>query len=115
MAEFERTTDGRPVEVKRQSATGWIVAILIIAALVVAAFAFGLIDIDQTKETKLPDVSISTTDGQAPAFDVDTAKVDVGTKEQSIDVPTVKVDTKKTDITLPTIDVDRADNPNKND
>jgi len=46
--------------------------------------------------------------GQAPAFDVDTAKVDVGTKETSVDVPKVEVGTTKTDVELPTVDVEKA-------
>ena len=76
----------------RSSNTGWLVALLVIVALVVAAFALGFIDIDQTKTTKLPDVKVETSGGQAPAFDVDTADVDVGTKTETIEVPTVTMD-----------------------
>lgn len=78
---------------------GWLIALLVVVALVVAAFAFGLIDIDQTKSLKAPEVSV--TGGQAPAFDVDTATVDVGTKKEIIEVPT--------------IDVNPAGNADKND
>lgn len=100
MADYRTTSDGRTVETRRSGA-GWLIALLVIAALVVAAFAFGLIDIDQTKQAKLPDVEVNTEGGQAPSFDVDTADVDVGTKKETIEVPTV--------------DVDRADNPNAKD
>jgi len=86
--------------------TGIIVGVILIVA-VVAAFAFGLIDIDQTKETKLPEVSVQG--GQAPAFDVNTAKVDVGTKRESIDVPKVQVTTEKADVKVPTVDVKKAE------
>lgn len=82
------TRDGRIVETRRSS-SGWLVALLVIVLLVVAAFAFGLIDIGQTKEAVAPTVSVEG--GQAPAFDVDTAKVDVGTKTETIEVPTVDV------------------------
>ena len=84
---------------------GIIIAIVAVLA-VIAAFAFGLIDIDQTKQTKLPEVSVQG--GQAPAFDVDTAKVDVGTKTEDITVPKVDVGTTKTDIKVPTVDVEKA-------
>jgi hypothetical protein len=86
---------------------GIIIAIVAVLAII-AAFAFGLIDIDQTKETKVPEVSVQG--GQAPAFDVDTAKVDVGTKNADIKVPTVDVDVGSTnaDIKVPTVDVDKA-------
>ena len=86
--------------------TGLIIAIIAILAII-AAFAFGLIDINQTKETKLPEVSVQG--GQTPAFDVDTAKVDVGTKDTDITVPKVEVGTTKTEVKVPTIDVQKAE------
>lgn len=112
MADPEVTRDGRIVETRKSSSMGWLIAIIVIVALVVAAFAFGLIDIDQTKETKLPDVNVETSGGQAPAFDVDTADVSVGSEKTTVDVPTVDVGTTKEDITLPTINVDKAGDPN---
>lgn len=83
-----------------------IIVAAILVVLVIAAFAFGLIDVSQTKETKLPEVAVKG--GQAPAFDVDTAKVNVGTKEESVDVPKVDVGTTKADVELPTVDVQKA-------
>src|SRR5437870_1436922 len=82
--------------------SGLIIAVVAIVAII-AAFAFGLIDINQTKETKLPEVSVQG--GQAPAFDVDTAKVDVGTTDKTIDLPKVDVGTTKEKVPLPTVDV----------
>ena len=82
------------------------IAILAILALI-AAFAFGLIDIDQKKETKLPTVEVDAKGGQLPTFDVDTADVDVGTKNTTIEVPEVKVETEKTKIEVPTVTVDK--------
>lgn len=87
MADYE-TRDGRVVHT-RSSTPGWLIALLVVVALVVAAFAFGLVDIDQTRSAKAPDIKVSG--GQAPAFDVDTAKVDVGSKKETIEVPTVNV------------------------
>ncbi len=116
MAEYETGPDGRTVEVRRSSNTGgWLIALLIVVGLVVAAFAFGFINIDQTRSAKLPDVSINTSGGQTPKFDVNTAKVDVGTKDESIKVPTVEVGTKDTSIKVPTVSVERADDPNRKD
>lgn len=94
MAEYENR-DGRVVE-KKSSTPVWLFVILIIVALVIAAFAFGFINIDQTKTAKLPDVKVETSGGQAPAFDVDTAKIDVGTEKKTIEVPTVSME-KATD------------------
>lgn len=95
------------VEERRGSGmtVGIVVAIVAVLAIV-AAFAFGLIDIDQTKETKLPEVAVKG--GQAPAFDVDTAKVDVGTKSTNVTVPKVEVGTTKTDVEVPTVSVEKA-------
>lgn len=84
---------------------GIIVAIIAVLA-VIAAFAFGLVDVSQTKETKLPEIAVQG--GQAPAFDVETAKVDVGTKTEQITVPKVEVGTTKEGIKVPTVDVQKA-------
>lgn len=114
MAEYEpRTTaDGRPIVVERterRSGLGWLVALLIVVALVVAAFAFKLINIDQTASGSLPTVKVDTAGGSLPKFDVDTAKVDVGTKTTDVTTPTVDVGTKKTEVEVPTLSVEKAD------
>jgi hypothetical protein len=84
---------------------GIIVAVVAVLA-VIAAFAFGLIDINQTKKASLPEVSVSG--GSAPAFDVDTAKVAVGTKNTEVTVPKVEVGTTKETVKVPTVDVQKA-------
>ena len=86
------TTTTQPA---RSSTPMWLIAILVIVAIVVAAFAFGFINIDQTQSAKLPDVKVETSGGQAPAFDVDTAKIDVGTEKKTIEVPTVSMEKAK--------------------
>ena len=82
---------------------GLVVALIVLAA-VAAAFAFGFINIDQTRDAKLPKVAVEG--GQAPKFDVDTAKVNVGTRTTEIDVPVVG--TKKEEVEVPTMDVQKA-------
>jgi len=99
------TTNDYPARNNSGARAGIIIAIIAVLAII-AAFAFGLIDIDQTKETKVPEVSVQG--GQAPAFDVDTAKVDVGTKSEDITVPKVEVGTTKEEIKVPTVSVDKA-------
>lgn len=78
--------------------------ILVIVLGVIAAMAFGLIDISQTRDAKLPEVKAEG--GQLPGFDVNTADVDVGTRNATIEVP--KVETEKKTIELPTVDVKKA-------
>ncbi len=92
MADNEPIHETRVVETRSSSFPGWLGAIIVVIALVVGAFAFGLIDIDQTAETKLPDVKVETSGGQAPTFDVNTADVTVGTEEKTIELPTVDID-----------------------
>lgn len=66
-------------------------AILGVAALVVAALmAFNFISIDQTRTAALPQVKLEG--GQAPKFDVDVGKVDVGTVNRTVEVPAIKVE-----------------------
>jgi hypothetical protein len=86
--------------------SGLVIAVVAVLAII-AAFAFGLIDIDQTKETKLPEVAVEG--GQAPAFDVKTADVDVGTTSTSVEVPKVEVGTTEEKVELPTLDVKKAE------
>ena len=63
----------------------------IIATTFVLASALGLAacDVDQTQEGEMPDVSVEG--GQMPEYDVETADVDVGTKETTVEVPDVNV------------------------
>ena len=71
--------------------------ILIIAALLlVAAIATGFLNINQIRGAKAPEVTatskgVTTSGGQAPAFDVETGSVKVGTKETTVKVPTIEV------------------------
>lgn len=83
--------------------TGLIIAVIAIL-VVIGAFAFGLVDISQTRETKLPEVKAEG--GQLPAFDVNTADVKVGTTNTTVDLP--KVETTKEKVELPTVDVKKA-------
>lgn len=130
MAEFEtrrvddRTTvvsnDGRPVMtdgnttihdtpvVKRTNNMGWLLALVIVVAAVVAAFAFKLINIDQISSGSLP--KVETVGGSLPKFQVDTAKVVTGTKDETVRVPTVQTENKT--IELPTLHVEKADAAN---
>lgn len=93
MAEYDTTRDanGRPVVVEKKSSMGWLVALLVVVALVVAAFAFGLIDLD-ADAGKIPDVNVTTSGGEAPSVDASVADVNVGSKEETITVPTIDVD-----------------------
>ena len=68
-------------------------------------------DLDQTKKTKLPDVDVDvdTDAGQLPAFDVDWADVNVGTKTKMVKVPKVVVVMEEVEVEVPYVDVDMPD------
>ncbi|WP_379922864.1 hypothetical protein [Erythrobacter sp. R86502] len=63
----------------------------IIATTFTAALALGLAacDVDQTQEGDMPEVQVEG--GALPEFDVETADVDVGTKETTVEVPDVNI------------------------
>ncbi len=86
---------------------GWLLVLVLIVALVVAAFAFKLVNIDQLTSGSAPKVAVEG--GSLPTFKVDTATVDVGTKKAEITTPTVSVGTKTTGIDVPTVSVEKAD------
>jgi uncharacterized membrane protein (Fun14 family) len=86
-----------------------VLIILAIAALVlVVLLATGIIDINQTREAKLPDVNVSAEGGQTPAFDVNAKEVVVGTTPTNVTVPTVE--TKQTTIDVPVVGVKDGNN-----
>ena len=65
-----------------------ILVLLGIAALVLlAALSLGLVRFDQTQVAELPRLE----GGQAPKFDVDTAKIKVGTEQKTVEVPDISV------------------------
>ena len=74
-----------------------VIFILILVILViVAGVSTGFLNISQIRSAKAPEVTatksgIAARGGQAPAFDVETGSVKVGTKETSVKVPTLEV------------------------
>lgn len=54
-----------------------------------SAIALGGCQVDKTQEGELPEVSAEG--GQLPAYDVETADVDVTTREETVTVPDVDV------------------------
>ena len=59
------------------------------AVLLMATLSLVACDVEQTEEGSLPDVDVEG--GNMPEYDVDTADVDVGTKEKTVTVPDVDV------------------------
>jgi hypothetical protein len=67
-----------------------IVVLLIIVVLVgIAAIWTGFINVSQTREGSLPKIAV--VGGQAPAFNVQTANVSVGTEQHVVETPTINV------------------------
>ena len=70
-----------------------ILLFLILAVVVlIVLVATGLIDINQTRPARAPDIDatsegINATGGQTPAFDVETGSVTVGTRPANVQVP----------------------------
>lgn len=90
--------------------------LLLIVAVVglIAAIQLGLIDIRQTREAAPPSVTadngvIRAEAGQAPAFDVETGTVGVGTREANIAVPQVEVTRSQATVEVPTVEVKKAE------
>jgi hypothetical protein len=75
-----------------------IAAILIIAILVfLAGLATGFIDINQIRGAQAPQIGathngVVAKGGQAPAFDVETGSVKVGSKQTTVSVPALQVE-----------------------
>jgi len=83
----------------------------IMKKIVVSVLALSLLfatgcKMDQTKEAELPDVDVDVEEGQMPAFDIDWADVDVGTRTETLEVPKVVVVMEETEVEVPYLDVD---------
>jgi len=70
--------------------------LILVILVIVAGVSTGFLNINQIRGAKAPEVTatsngISAKGGQAPAFDVETGSVKVGTKETSVKVPTLEV------------------------
>ena len=85
----------------RNSVIGAVLAAIAITALVVAYY---MVDIDQTREARMPDVKIEG--GQTPEFEVETGKVKVGTEERTVTVPDVDVKMKEKKVSVPTVNIE---------
>lgn len=77
--------------------TAILILILAVVALIIAVQT-GFLDIRQTRGAEAPDISadsngVSAAGGQAPAFDVETGKVAIGSKDRNVtvQVPTIEV------------------------
>ena len=93
-------------------------AVLVILMLAVVALiilvATGLLDINQTRPAEAPELSvngtgITATGGQAPAFDVETGTVSVGTNQANVTVPmpSVRVNPADGNAAQPATNTDR--------
>jgi hypothetical protein len=91
-----------------------LVLILAVVALI-AAIQMGLINISQTRPATAPTVeadngAIRARAGQAPAFEVETGSVGIGTREANVAVPEVTVSRGQTQVEVPAVEVRRAGN-----
>src|SRR3954447_24115951 len=70
--------------------------LIIVVILFIAGVASGLLNINQTRDAKEPQVTatrngVTAKGGQAPAFDVETGSVKVGSKQTTVKVPEVTI------------------------
>ena len=88
-----------------------ILLILILAVVaLIAAFATGFVDISQTREASVPEISagdgaIRAQGGQPPAFEVQTGSVGVGTREADVAVPKIEVKRDKAAVDVPVVEI----------
>lgn len=76
--------------------TALLVLIIAVVAVIVAV-ATGFVDINQIRGARAPEVTatqngVAAKGGQAPAFDVETGSVKVGSKDATVKVPTLQVE-----------------------
>jgi hypothetical protein len=73
-----------------------IFVLVIVILVVIAGIATGFLDINQIRGAQTPQISatgngVTAKGGQAPAFEVETGSVKVGTQQKTVKVPTLEV------------------------
>lgn len=86
--------------------SGIIISAIAVVAVVAAAVYF--VDVDQTKEARLPDVNVDVQEGQMPEYDIQTGSISVGSAETEVTVPDVDVSMEEKTVTVPTLNVEPA-------
>jgi hypothetical protein len=86
----------------------FLVAVGLVLLIALAAFGYFMIDVDQTKEAKLPDVDVQVEGGQLPEYEVETGSVEITTETKEVTVPDVDISATEKEITVPTLDVKPA-------
>jgi hypothetical protein len=74
-----------------------LLVLILVLLVLIGAVATGFLNINQIRGAKAPEIGatsngITAKGGQAPAFDVETGSVKVGTKEQTVKVPALVVE-----------------------
>lgn len=81
--------------VERRSGGGigrWLLILLALLAILAAiGFATGFFSADMNGRIKAPNVDVSVKGGELPDVDVDSKKIEMGTKKETIEVPTIGV------------------------
>lgn len=85
-----------------------LILVVVIALLAVVAYALGLFNIDTSGRLKAPNVAVDVKGGEVPKVQVETADVDVGTKDTTIKVPEVDVKTGEAKLTVPDVNIKPA-------
>ncbi len=87
---------------------------LVVAVVVIGVIAVwtGFLNINQTQEAELPEVTVEG--GQLPAAEVETGEIAVGTETTEVEVPDIDidVDTETKEIETPTIELVPAEESN---
>jgi hypothetical protein len=70
--------------------------LIIVVVLAIAGIVTGFLDINQIRGGKVPQVAatsngVTAKGGQAPAFDVETGSVKVGSQQKTVTVPTLQL------------------------
>ena len=89
----------------------FLILIIAVAALILAVIT-GMINLRQTEPAVAPGIETSdgkivTRPGQAPAFDIETGSVGVGSGNASVALPKVEIQPSDTRLAVPSIEVRR--------
>ena len=92
----------------------FLLVLILLVVVVIAALATGMVDINTVRGARAPTIAasengVTATGGQAPAFEVETGSVALGTGEANVAVPKMTIEKSQQQVAVPQVEIRGAD------
>ena len=81
----------------------FIIGLTAFMVIAVGALAIYMIDVDQTREARLPDVDVTVSNGQLPEWDATVGNIELTEETTTVPVPELTIEEKE--VTVPSLEI----------